>query len=228
MQFDDFNQWPFVSEVGLRLLCASALGGLVGLERSYRHKASGLRTNMLLCVGCAFFTTLSIVLAGTGNADKSRVASNIVQGIGFLGAGLILHNRSRILGLTSAATLFVVGSIGMACGAGLYLPATLATVLVLVALQLIGVAEFNLGWTLYPLIYEIRGGEKDELMSCILRVMDHDGRRLSGTETDVIDGMVRISFTVIAVRRAHEQLERDLRAAACSGDVKVFRDSEDE
>jgi putative Mg2+ transporter-C (MgtC) family protein len=228
LTFESFDQSLLALSVAKRLLCAAALGGIIGLERSYRHKASGLRTNMLLCIGCCLFTVLSIVLAGDTNPDKSRIASNIVQGIGFLGAGLILHNRSRILGLTSAATLFVVGSIGMACGTGLYLPAAVATLVVLVALQLVGVAEFNLGWTLYPLIYEVRGSDKDGLMGCILRVMDKENRRLSGVETDMIDGMVRISFTVIAVRKEHKRLENDLRVAACSGDVRVFRDSEDE
>jgi putative Mg2+ transporter-C (MgtC) family protein len=227
LHFAELNQWLISSDVSLRLLCAAGLGGLIGLQRSYRHKASGLRTNMLLCVGCAFFTILSIVLAGDGNADKSRVASNIVQGIGFLGAGLILHNRSRILGLTSAVALFVVASIGMACGAGMYIPATLATIIVLVALQLIGVAELKLGWTLYPLIYEVRGSDKEALMACILRVMDGEDRRFTGVESDVIDGIVRLSFTVVAVRRTHLRLERDLRAAVCSSDVKVFQDEDE-
>ena len=84
---------------------------------STRH--AGVRTNLLICMGSAFFTLLSAVLAGDASPDKGRVASNIVQGIGFLGAGLILHNRSRISGLTSAASVLVVASIGMACGAGL-------------------------------------------------------------------------------------------------------------
>jgi putative Mg2+ transporter-C (MgtC) family protein len=90
-----------------------------------------VRTNLLICMGSAFFTLLSAVLAGDANPDKGRVASNIVQGIGFLGAGLILHNRSRVSGLTSAASVFVVASIGMACGAGLYAAAAVAAIIVI-------------------------------------------------------------------------------------------------
>ena len=75
---------------------------------------------MLICMGAALFTMLSLVIAGDAGPNKGQVASNIVQGIGFLGAGLILHTRSRVLGLTSAATVWVVAAIGMACGAGLY------------------------------------------------------------------------------------------------------------
>jgi putative Mg2+ transporter-C (MgtC) family protein len=228
LNFDEPNQLLIAGGVAMRLLWAAGLGGLIGLQRAYRHKASGLRTNMLLCVGSAFFTIMSIVLAGGANADKSRIASNIVQGIGFLGAGLILHNRSRILGLTSAVALFVVASIGMACGAGMYVPAAVATLIVLVALQVIGMGEVRLGWTLYPLIYEVRGPDKESLMACILRVMDSEHRRFTGAETDTIEGTVRVSFTVVALRRTHQKLERDLRAAVCSSEVKVFQDSEDE
>jgi putative Mg2+ transporter-C (MgtC) family protein len=108
---------------------ACLLGALVGLQREFKRKAAGVRTNLLICMGSAFFTLLSAVLAGDANPDKGRVASNIVQGIGFLGAGLILHNRSRVSGLTSAASVFVVASIGMACGAGLYAAAAVAAII---------------------------------------------------------------------------------------------------
>src|SRR5208283_4910314 len=109
----------FVRDATLRLLMACAMGAVVGMEREWRHKASGLRTNMLICMGAALFTMLSVVIAGDVSPNRGQIASNIVQGIGFLGAGLILHTRSRVLGLTSAATVWVVAAIGMACGAGL-------------------------------------------------------------------------------------------------------------
>src|SRR6201992_2965640 len=120
-----------------RLLVACALGGAIGLEREWRHKDSGLRTNMLICMGCALFTIMSEVLAGTSTPNKGQVAANIVQGIGFLGAGLILHTKSRVLGLTSAATVWVMASVGMACGAGLYAVAAFGTVILLAALQIV-------------------------------------------------------------------------------------------
>ena len=135
---------------------ACAMGGAVGLEREWRHKDSGLRTNMLIAMGAALFTMMSIELAGDSTPNKGQVAANIVQGIGFLGAGLILHTKNRILGLTSAATVFVVAAIGMTCGAGLYLEALAATVMVLVALQFVGAVESRLGWKRYPMIYEVR------------------------------------------------------------------------
>src|ERR1700687_4507139 len=112
--FSQIDQTLRSSSTAMRLAMASVLGGVVGLEREWRGKPSGLRTNLLICLGCAFFTILSAVLAGDSNPDKGRVASNIVQGVGFLGAGLILHTRNRVLGLTSAASVFAVASIGMA------------------------------------------------------------------------------------------------------------------
>ena len=81
------------------------------------------------------------MLAGDEHPNKGQVASNIVQGIGFLGAGLIIHNRSRVSGLTSAASVWVVASIGMACGAGLFAAATVAAVIVILALELVGFLE---------------------------------------------------------------------------------------
>src|ERR1700691_420934 len=136
-----------LSGVGVgRLLMARAVGGAVGIEREWRHKDSGLRTNMLLCMGAALFTIMSIELAGDSTPNKGQVAANIVQGIGFLGAGLILHTKNRVLGLTSAATVWVVAAIGMACGTGLYVEAAISTFIVFSALRFIGLLESRSKW----------------------------------------------------------------------------------
>ena len=149
---------------------ACLLGSLVGLEREAKRKAAGVRTNLLICMGSAFFTLLSAVLAGDANPDKGRVASNIVQGIGFLGAGLILHNRSRISGLTSAASVFVVASIGMACGAGLFAAAAVAAVIVILALELVGFLEQRASIKIYPLIYEARGRDEAAMLLSLIHI----------------------------------------------------------
>src|SRR4051794_41808246 len=104
--FSQIDQELLSTGTAARLLTASFLGGLIGFEREWRHKASGLRTNMLLCLGCAFFTMLSAVLGGGGNPDKGRGAADIVEGGGFLGAGVILHPRVRGGGLAQGATGF--------------------------------------------------------------------------------------------------------------------------
>ena len=124
-----------------RLLLAGILGGVIGLERELRHKAAGLRTNMLICFGSAMFTILSDELASRFGGDHMRIAAQIVPGIGFLGAGAILRERGSVVGLTTAATIFVTASIGMAAGGGLYITAVFATIVVLGALVILGRLE---------------------------------------------------------------------------------------
>ena len=175
---------------------------VIGLEREVKRKAAGVRTNLLICMGCAFFTLLSAVLAGDANPEQGRVASNIVQGIGFLGAGLILHNRSRISGLTSAASVFVVASIGMACGAGLFGGGRRATVIVIVALEAVGFLERRANLKIYPLIYEARGARQTAMLQSILDAMDKAGERLPTWSDDTIGDLQRVSFTLTATKRA--------------------------
>ncbi len=122
------------------LLLAALLGGLVGLERQLRHKPAGLRTNMLICFGSALFTMISYDMAGNVGGDHTRIAAQIIPGIGFIGAGVVLRERGTIVGITSAATIFVMASIGMAVGAGMEWTAIFATMFCLVALILLGQA----------------------------------------------------------------------------------------
>jgi putative Mg2+ transporter-C (MgtC) family protein len=127
------------------LLLAALLGGLVGLERQLRHKPAGLRTNMLICFGSALFTMISYEMAGNVGGDHTRIAAQIIPGIGFIGAGVVLRERGTIVGITSAATIFVMASIGMAVGAGMVWTATFATMFCLVALILLGKLEDRTG-----------------------------------------------------------------------------------
>ncbi len=226
--FNQLEQMLLASGVGRRLLMACLLGGAVGLEREFQKKSLGLRTNMLICCGCAMFTFLSAVLAGDNNPDKGRVASNIVQGIGFLGAGLILHNRARVSGLTSAATVFVVASIGMACGAGLYVPAALATIIVLVALAVIGVVETRFNIKLVSQTYEVRGQDGDAIEMAALNALDRMGKRLALPEKDAIAKLQRVTFSVLATLRQHQALTTTLRSSPAVSQLLTYRDTEDD
>jgi len=226
--FDRLQQIVVVNGAIGRLLMACLLGAVVGLEREVNRKAAGVRTNLLICMGSAFFTLLSAVLAGDANPDKGRVASNIVQGIGFLGAGLILHNRSRVSGLTSAASVFVVASIGMACGAGLYAAAAVAAIIVIVALELVGFLERRANLKMYPLVYEARGSDQTRMLESILDAMDHAGERLTGVEHDTIGVLERISFPLMATKKQHEQLKGKLLAEPAIDQVLTFRDPEED
>ena len=228
LNFDLLQQMVVVNGAVGRLLVACLLGGVVGLERELNRKAAGVRTNLLICMGSAFFTLLSAVLAGDANPDKGRVASNIVQGIGFLGAGLILHNRSRVSGLTSAACVFVVASIGMACGAGLYAAAVVAALIVIVALRLIGFLERRANLKTFPLIYEARGGDQTQMLESILDAMDKAGERRAGLERDAIGELQRVSFAITATQKQHERLRGKLLAEPAIQALHTFRDPEED
>jgi putative Mg2+ transporter-C (MgtC) family protein len=115
------------------VLLAVVCGFAVGLEREFKRKAAGLRTNILICLGAAIFTLISERMAGSQDS-VTRIAAQIVTGIGFLGAGAIIQDRGGIHGLTTAATIWLVASIGMACGARLYFLAVISTVMAIAVL----------------------------------------------------------------------------------------------
>lgn len=127
---------PIQLEMVLRLLLATALGAIIGFQRERAGKSAGLRTLLLVCVGAALFTIASIYGFGTA-ADPSRIASGIVIGIGFLGAGTILRRGGAVVeGLTTAATIWSVAAIGLVAGAGLYILAAVTAAIVLIVLCL--------------------------------------------------------------------------------------------
>ncbi|VVC00445.1 MgtC family protein [uncultured archaeon] len=110
-----------------RIIFSLLAGGLIGIERELGHEPAGLRTHMLVCLGAMLFTAMSFEAAGT--FDPTRIASGIVTGIGFLGAGTIFKDKDRVKGLTTAADLWVIAAIGMAIGFGYYVMAAVSTVL---------------------------------------------------------------------------------------------------
>jgi putative Mg2+ transporter-C (MgtC) family protein len=227
IHYSTFEQLLFSQGTTTRMLMACAMGGVVGLEREWRHKASGLRTNMMICMGAALFTVLSGVLAGDG-PNRPQVASNIVQGIGFLGAGLILHSRNRVLGMTSAATVWVVAAIGMACGAGLYVEAAIATAIVFCSLKFIGLLESWSQWKQYVMLYEVRGSDEKKMFADILSVLDRVHIRLNIVERDVLGTQERVTFSVSASAARHTLLLAELNASDATDKVVTFRDAEED
>jgi putative Mg2+ transporter-C (MgtC) family protein len=226
--FDRLQQEIVAGGAVGRLLFACLLGAAIGLQRELKRKAAGVRTNLLICMGSAFFTILSAVLAGEGTSDKSRVASNIVQGIGFLGAGLILHNRSRVSGLTSAASVWVVASIGMAAGAGLYAASAIATAIVILALVVVGFLERRGNIKGYPLVYEARGRDQTLMLTSILNAMDRCGERLADVGRDAIGDLQRVSFVLMTTPRKHAQLLGQLKSEPAIEAIHTFRDPEED
>jgi putative Mg2+ transporter-C (MgtC) family protein len=128
-------------------LWAALLGSIIGIERSVRRRPAGMRTSVCVTIASALFTILSVEIArATGDTSTTRIASNIVQGIGFLGAGVILRERGSVVGLTTAAAIFAEAAIGMAAGGGLYVVSGTAALLVIFVLVVLIYVEnlFNL------------------------------------------------------------------------------------
>src|ERR1041385_8723566 len=121
--------------IPIRLILAAVLGGIIGLERQIRDKPAGLRTNILICVGSTLFMSISNAFGDT------RIGAQIITGIGFLGAGSVLHSHGFVVGLTTAATIWVVAGVGMALGSGMYGVAVFATAMSLVTLYFLAFFE---------------------------------------------------------------------------------------
>ena len=136
------------SEVILRLMLAVLLSGLVGLEREAKGRAAGLRTHMLVCTGSCLMTLTGVYLMDlypSAKIDPTRIAAQVVSGIGFLGAGTIIQFHDSVRGLTTAASVWAAAGIGLAVGAGFYLGAVAATGLVLVVLLMLHKLEDRVG-----------------------------------------------------------------------------------
>ncbi len=144
-------------DILIRILSALLLGFIIGLEREMTNKYAGLRTNILVCLGACIFTIISIygfptfadgdnviVSQATGVRDTARIAAQVVTGIGFIGGGTVLRHGANVFGLTTAATLWVAASIGMACGAGMYSVAIIGTILSIITLVSVRVFEKNI------------------------------------------------------------------------------------
>jgi putative Mg2+ transporter-C (MgtC) family protein len=176
-----------------RLLVASLLGAAIGFERETKHKPAGLRTNMFICFGAAMYTLLSDQLALEHMGDHTRIAAQIIPGIGFIGAGSIMRSGMTVSGLTTAATMFVVASIGMAVGGGLYMPAIFATMLILASLEILG--RFEQKWNLKPTLmrYEVFGSAAEQMIAEINRLLG-GGSHMENVEISTADGTFRVRF----------------------------------
>ena len=121
-------------QIIIRLLISTVICGLIGLEREFKDKPAGFRTNILVGLG----STLVMILSLYFEADSARIAAGVVTGIGFVGAGLIIHGRNEVHGITTAATVWLVSAIGMTIGVGYYVPAIVTAIIALLVLHLFG------------------------------------------------------------------------------------------
>lgn len=157
----------------LRVLAALLVGGAIGLEREYRDKAAGFRTIILITVGATLFTMFSLRLGG--DDDPVRIAAGIVSGVGFLGAGVILRHQGEIVGITTAATIWLTAGLGMGIGSGNYATTAIAASAVLIVLWLFPVLELRIDRARethnYAIVTELTGRARAELKASLT---EHD------------------------------------------------------
>src|SRR5580700_6447191 len=202
-----------------RLVLAAVLGGIIGLERELKHRPAGLRTNMFICFGAAMFTILSDALAVRYLGDHTRVSAQIIPGIGFIGAGSILHTRGLTTGLTTASTLFVVASVGMATGGGLYLTAIFATGGGLVALFSLGHLELTFNLKTLLVTYEVTGRSVEEITQEVNRILERKHRMMLNITSGSTSQHVRLQFDAAGCNREQKELLRELQASSVLGSV---------
>ena len=214
--------------IGVQVIMALCLGGLVGYDREKKMKSAGIKTNILICLGATLYTTIGLLISvgATGIADPNRVAAQIVSGIGFLGAGAIIQSQGAVVGMTTAATIWVVAAIGFTIGAGYPFTAAIFTVSVLVVLKMIN-----------P-IYKFLEREKDydyfqlEILSkgsvkrTVRGMIENDEIVIDDIVEEAFEGGKKgakiLSVFMLAHRRQMERIVHDLKQALKVQDVAYY------
>lgn len=212
-------------EIAARLLLSAALGGAIGLEREYHHKSAGLRTSMLICMGACFFMIVSWAAATHPEDDHTRIAAQIVAGIGFLGAGVILRERGNVVGLTTAATVWATASVGTAVGIGMYVTSMFATGLILFALVVLGWFEQRIGIKMRLTTFRLTTTDAARVMKQARQVFLEQKVRVRHTETHRAGAESVIEFDAdVSLPQEHEILHRLSEIAArCEASAVDYR-----
>lgn len=196
----------FRLELMLQLGLATVLGGAIGLERELGGKPAGLRTNILICLGSVLYTHISIALMGPNSSDPTRVAGQIVTGVGFIGAGTILHARGAIVGLTSAATIWVVAAIGVALGSGFYLESVGTTLIVLAVLAGLGRIEKLVERQSMRRTITVHARPGPTVLEDLESLVRRAGLEVSGVASREENVDLVIDFDIRGSKRLHDQL----------------------
>ncbi len=201
-----------IMEIALKLLLALALGGLVGIERETSQKPAGFRTNILICLGATMIMILSELILGaqgqTGG-DATRLPAAVVTGIGFLGAGSIIHARGMVIGLTTAATIWAVGGLGLVIGAGHYIPALIFTVIIMLTLVIFRRFEDgHLSKSQYRYALKTRGGP--ETVVNIKKLAFHEGIRFKEFSHGKQGTLTVLEFSFLAPEGKEQKFNHSL------------------
>lgn len=189
----------------VRIIAAVVLGGAVGLERELRDKPAGFRTIILICLGACVFTIVSQTI-GAADGERTRIAAQIVSGIGFLGAGAILHDKANVLGLTTAATIWAVAAIGMAIGFGEIALAVAGTVAILVALFVFDHVEHAIGNHRDIQEYVVATANTDDVFGRMAALFDSHGLAIRKRSCYEETGSIVLHVIAMGAKTNHDRL----------------------
>ncbi|MDJ1504706.1 MgtC/SapB family protein [Xanthocytophaga agilis] len=196
MHYEDF----------FKLFIALLAGSLIGAEREYRSKSAGLRTIALICVGATLFTIMSNYL---GN-DNERIASNIVVGIGFLGAGIIFREENHVRGLTTSATVWVTAALGMCIGGGYYSLATVGVILVLIILFLLVYVQKLIGHKQQIRNYRIVFNQGQGSIKHYEKELKRFDLKIKQSKHNRIGNLVTATWTVTGSEKNHKEFSQEI------------------
>lgn len=194
--------------VAVKLLVAVVCGGAIGFERELSRKPAGLRTNVLICVGAALFMIVSRHIGGGAPyTDPARLVAQVVTGIGFIGAGVILQARGSISGLTTAATIFIVSAVGITIGEGMFTIALMATVLIIVVLVLLRRVERSLVRRRRLFHYLLKTTDAPQALARLFDLLESEGLRMDDFSVkDLDEGHHELRFAVVTSLKENSRL----------------------
>lgn len=205
-------QWPPLM-IAAKLVLAMVCGGAIGLERELNRKPAGLRTNVLICFGAALYMIVSRHIGGGAPyTDPARLAAQVVAGIGFLGAGVILQSRGSVSGLTTAATIFVVGAVGITIGEGMFILGVSSTVSIIMVLVVLRVAERAVIKRARLFHYHLKTNDPAEFLEQLLDVLEKQHLRLEDFDVKEIAGPEHeVKLSVVTSIEGNRRLMHSLR-----------------
>ena len=199
-------------------MLAMICGGAIGVEREINRKPAGLRTNVLICFGAALYMIVSRhISSGAPFTDPARLAAQVVTGIGFLGAGVILQARGSVIGLTTAATIFVVGAVGIAIGEGLFPLAVFSTVLIILVLVVLRKVESAVIKRARLFHYHLKTSDPAEFLESLLNLLEKENLRLEDFDVkELPDHQHEVRLSVVTSLDGNRNLLRQLRHLGAS------------
>ena len=205
--------WPpllIAAKLALAMIC----GGAIGVERELNRKPAGLRTNVLICFGAALYMIVSRhISGGAAYTDPARLAAQVVAGIGFLGAGVILQARGSITGLTTAATIFVVGAVGISIGEGLFSLGLFSTISIILVLVVLRQAERAVIKRARLFHYHLKTNDPSEFLEQLLDLLEQQNLRLEDFDVkELVDHEHEVTLSVVTSIEGNRRLMHGLRA----------------